>query len=103
MHKNLIAKSDPRSKGARWILALALTVPGAGFAQQQSELAVGDETRTWVELQTSNNASLGPARPMPGDVANEVYSRYVKSFSHPIPEHFEREKFTSSSGGGGGQ
>ena len=91
MHKN----------GMRWILALALIAPGAAFAQQQSELVVGSETRSWVELQTSNNASLGTARPMPGDVADEVYSRYVKSFSHPIPEHFEREKFTSGSGGGG--
>lgn len=94
MHKNLIG-----------ILALALAAPGAAFAQDAGEPAFGSQTQALVDLQISNNAALGTARPMPGEVADQVYSRYVKSFSHPIPERFEREKFSNSggSGGAGGQ
>ena len=90
MHKNLIA-----------ILALASIVPGAAFAQESAAPAPGSDTRALLDLQISNNAALGAPRPMPGEVADQVYSRYVKSFSHPIPERFDREKFSNSGGGGG--
>jgi hypothetical protein len=29
---------------------------------------------------------------MPGEVADRVYQRYLQSFTHPIPEQFERER-----------
>ncbi|EIT69215.1 hypothetical protein WQQ_27970 [Hydrocarboniphaga effusa AP103] len=95
MHKNLIA-----------ILALASVASGTAFAQDDASApAFGGDTRALVDLQISNNAALGAPRPMPGEVADRVYSRYVKSFSHPIPERFDREKFSNSGGssGAGGQ
>jgi hypothetical protein len=83
----------------RWMFALLLAMPGIASAADPApeDAAFGTQTRAWLELQTSNNASLGAARPMPGEVAEQVYSRYVKSFSHPIPENFERESFGSGS------
>lgn len=90
-----------------WLLTLALLVPAAAFAEPPSGEAapaeadaMGSQTQAWLDLQISNNAALGGVRPMPGEVADQVYSRYVKSFSHPIPENFERKKYVE---GGGSQ
>jgi hypothetical protein len=89
------------------LMLLSLSLPLCVFAQatppaEETEEA-GTQTRSWVELQVSNNASLGAARPMPGEVADQVYQRYLKSFTHPIPEYFERDKFVQSGSGGGSQ
>lgn len=62
----------------------------------------GEETRAWLQLQKSGNASLGAPRPMTGEVADQVYRRYLESFTRPVPEDFERESFGAGSGGGGG-
>ncbi len=64
-----------------------------------AEPAMGTQTRAWMDLQVSNNAAMGAARPMPGEIADQVYSRYVKSFSHAIPETFDRESFVEGGGG----
>lgn len=65
----------------------------------------GAETRAWVDLQTSGSAAVGDARPMPGEVADAVYQRYVNSFKHPIPAQFPRtsggESGSGSSSGSG--
>ena len=87
------------------LLLLSLSLPLSAVAQQQPPPAeetedAGMQTRSWVELQVSNNAALGAARPMPGEVADQVYQRYLKSFAHPIPEYFERDKFVQGGSGG---
>ncbi|HEX4871527.1 MAG TPA: DUF3613 domain-containing protein [Nevskiaceae bacterium] len=60
---------------------------------------IGVQTQRWLELQNSNNAAQGTARPLPGEVADAIYERYVNSFRHPIPVQFERESFNTGSSG----
>lgn len=84
---------------------LSLSLPLTAMAQTPAEPAeqteeAGAQTRAWTELQVSNNAALGAARPMPGEIADQVYSRYLKSFTHPIPEYLDREKFVQGGSGG---
>lgn len=56
------------------------------------------ETRTWLALQTSGSMA-GSRFTTPGQTATQIYQRYLKSFSHPIPNKFEREPSTSNSSG----
>ena len=88
------------------LLLLSLFLPLCAVAQpappaEETE-APGTQTQSWVDLQVSNNAALGAARPMPGEVADQVYQRYLKSFTHPIPEYFQRDNFVQGGGSGGG-
>ena len=86
---------------AGWTVAVLLAgVCGAAVADEATEPRLGDDTRAWLELQNSGNASLGAVRPMPGEVADKVYQRYLDSFDNEIPETYERESFVSSSTGG---
>lgn len=74
-----------------------------GAAAQAAEPApLGTDTRAWLDLQKSPSAQANESRPVPGEVAERTYQRYVKSFDYPIPEQFKRESFKSSGGGGGG-
>jgi Protein of unknown function (DUF3613) len=77
---------------------------GAGVVQAQSatERPLGSQTRQWVQLQQDPKAQSGEARPMPGEIADEVYKRYVNSFKYPIPEQFKRQPGASGSGSSGG-
>lgn len=84
-----------------WIVAVALAGGCAGaFADEAAEPQVGIDTRAWLDLQNSGNASLGAIRPMPGEVADKVYQRYLDSFDNEIPDTYERESFVSSGSGG---
>lgn len=86
------------------IIILALVAPLLAQAQDAAPAAPaqpGDETRAWLQLQASGAAAVPEAAPMSGEVADKVYQRYLKSFDHPIPEHFRREGFAS--GGGSSQ
>lgn len=84
-----------------WIVALSLAgLCGGAIADEAGETQVGADTRTWLELQNSGNASLGAVRPMPGEVADKVYQRYLDSFDNQIPDTYERESFVSSGSGG---
>ncbi|TJY56705.1 DUF3613 domain-containing protein [Sinimarinibacterium sp. CAU 1509] len=85
----------------RWAIAAALALASAtAWAADDAQALpqIGDSTRAWLELQSSGNASLGAVRPMPGEVAEKVYQRYLKSFEKEIPDKFDREQFVSSSG-----
>lgn len=64
--------------------------------------APGTEARAWTQLQASGQAAVADLRPLPGEVADKVYQRYLDSFGQPIPESFQRESFTGGSGGSGG-
>lgn len=60
-----------------------------------SKPPLGQATRAWTELQRSNVAALGWARPLPGDAADKIYQRYQNSFGQPIPETFTRKSFST--------
>jgi hypothetical protein len=83
------------------LMILALTLPAAAFAGADAKYQLGTEARAWTDLQKSGRASLGAVRPMPGEVADKVYDRYLQSFGRPIPETFERESFVGAGRGGG--
>ncbi|MGH8505962.1 MAG: DUF3613 domain-containing protein [Stenotrophobium sp.] len=82
------------------ILGLLLLLPLSAFAAQDSDAPyhVGDEVRAWTALQDSNSASVDAVRPMPGEISDLIYARYLKSFEQAIPEHFDRESFVGSGG-----
>lgn len=86
-------------KASLIIAGLALSWSSAVLAEQETPPSppTGETTRAWLELQRSNNASWGTPRPMPGEVAERVYARYLKSFEQPIPEQFAREGFVGGS------
>lgn len=99
-------------KHVRFSLAFAalLSVAPAAYAQEPAPAAdaaaleaealeSGRSTAGWLDLQVGNSVALSATRPMPGEVADQVFSRYVKSFSHPIPVEFARDRFIQ----GGGQ
>lgn len=60
---------------------------------------IDPETRTWLNLQTSGSMA-GTHYKTSGQTATQIYQRYLKSFTYPIPEKFEREPSTSGSSGG---
>ncbi len=84
----------------RWAMMGALTMMSVSVwaADTAPVPQVGERTREWLDLQTSGNASLGAVRPMPGEVADKVYQRYLKSFEQDLPTQFDREKFVSDGG-----
>lgn len=80
-------------------LLAMLMVGQAAVASEPQQPRVGDDTRAWLQLQGSGNASTAAPRPMPGEVADKVYERYLESFENQIPDEFERETFVSGGGG----
>ena len=75
--------------------------PDAPAADAGTQLPrVGADTRAWLDLQTSAASQVPDVRPVPGEVADQVYQRYVNSFKFPIPEEFKRDKFVQQGGSG---
>jgi hypothetical protein len=72
------------------------------LAQHAATLQVGDATRAYLNLQTSNQGSA-PNRAMSGDEASLVYHRYLESFKHAIPAFFgsSTDKPSTPSSGAG--
>lgn len=60
---------------------------------------IGDATHDLLALQRDGRQASPTPRPIAGDVAGRSYSRYLKSFEHPIPEAFGTTVKTSSGGG----
>lgn len=58
---------------------------------------LGDESKAWLQLQNSGSQAATGPRPMPGEIADNVYQRYLDSFKQPIPAEFKRQ----SAGGSG--
>ncbi|WP_161554120.1 DUF3613 domain-containing protein [Stenotrophobium rhamnosiphilum] len=74
------------------------------MADDKAAYKLGDEVHAWTDLQKSGAASNPAVQPMPGEIADKVYDRYLKTFDYPIPQTFDRESFVGgSSGGSGGQ
>lgn len=78
------------------LVATAFAVTAAHGAETND---VGPTVREALEMQRSGEHSA-PMRPMLEDVADRSYERYLESFTHPIPERFERDdSFSPDSGG----
>lgn len=73
-------------------ILLAVAVMASAAAHEPAVGERGEATRVWLQYQRSGDHASASERPMPGDVAERVYQRYLQSFSHPIPETFERER-----------
>lgn len=91
-------------KHAMRSLGLMVFLAGTGVALAAEPVSpVGADTRAWLALQSSgNSADATTERPLPGEVADRIYQRYLKSFEQPIPAEFKRQQI-SSGGGGSGQ
>lgn len=79
------------------MLILTLLVSSASAGERERRPVPGEQTRAWLELQKSNNASWGEPRELPADVAQRVYERYLRSFEQPIPEQFDRDADSAES------
>lgn len=74
------------------------TAPAAPAAGQ----GFGAQTRYWLSTQTSGANAVTESRPMAGEVATMVYQRYLNSFTHPIPERYEADTFSTQGSAGSG-
>jgi len=59
-----------------------------------------NQTRLWLQLQSSG-AAAGNRYAIPGQAATATFRRYLQSFTHPIPLHFESTGSNSSGGNSG--
>lgn len=77
------------------VCGLAVVLPAA--AQEATTPMVGPasgtDTRAWLDLQKNPAAQVPDLRPVPGEISEQVYLRYVNSFKTAIPEKFDRESF----------
>lgn len=78
-------------------IAVAVALPFVASADPKP----GTDVRAWVDLQKSGKAASREQRPVPGEVAEKTYERYVKSFERQIPETYSRESISSGGGGEG--
>lgn len=80
------------------LLLIAMTLTAATvFADDSSTStaspnspAIGDATKSWLELQHSGKQSSEHPQQIQGPVMQRSYERYLKSFERPIPERFDR-------------
>ncbi|MCK5768774.1 DUF3613 domain-containing protein [Algiphilus sp.] len=79
-------------------LAAAVSCSAALADRGPDAPPVGNETRQWLDLQVSGETASRPPSGMDGEVAQRVWERYLKSFTHDIPESFERSSFVESGG-----
>ena len=93
-------------RGAALVLSVGLfgvasmALAQSGPTPQNSQTAdqrVGQQTQSWLEMQTSGALASDAERDMAGPVAQRVYQRYLDSFTHPIPAQFPRESFSGDS------
>lgn len=73
-----------------FLIGLCLVFSGQLMAQpatgQYPEM--GEQTRHWLEWQSSGHAASSEPQTVSGDVAAKTYQRYLDSFTYPIPEYF---------------
>lgn len=81
-------------------LLLAAALPAAAQEPTPPAVVPGAESRAWMELQQSGTEASGATRPLPGEIADNVYQRYADSFKQPIPAEFKRQSASSDDGSG---
>ena len=71
----------------------------AGGESQASRAAQdnGSATRLWLDRQSQGQQAAAKPQPLSGPVQEQIYERYQKSFTHPIPERFESERVNTGS------
>ncbi|MBS1188257.1 MAG: hypothetical protein H6R10_49 [Rhodocyclaceae bacterium] len=82
-----------------WLLPLGLLAGGGAHGEEAAMAAKatagapqqGATTRQWLERQRQGTQAAAKAQPLSGPVQEQIHERYRKSFTHPIPENFERE------------
>ena len=70
--------------------------PSGGDTPKRAE--TGEATRQWLDRERQGQQAAAQPQPLSGPVQEQIYERYQKSFSHPIPERFESERVNSGSG-----
>jgi hypothetical protein len=81
------------------ILALALSAATAipSFAEPEIVYTPNAKFETvtsrLLAQQSSGQNASAQEQHLSGKVSTEVYERYIKSFSHPIPERFSKDSF----------
>lgn len=84
------------------LLALALmTALPPVLAADAGKQPLGAQTKAWLTLQSSGKQAASGPRPMPGEIADNVYQRYADSFKQPIPAEFKRQAADGGSNGSG--
>jgi hypothetical protein len=83
--------------GAAFVLmAPSLASAGADAHAQPAISAAGipfgARTREWLGVQGRTSPDRTP-RPLPSEAETRAFRRYLESFSHPIPERFELDRF----------
>jgi len=74
--------------------------PAPDGGQAQSSRAAqenGSATRLWLDRQSQGQQAAAKAQPLSGPVQEQIFERYQKSFTHPIPERFESERVNTGS------
>lgn len=73
--------------------------PAAAGEPQPSRAAQdnGSATRLWLDRQSQGQQAAAKAQPLSGPVQEQIFERYQKSFTHPIPERFESERVNTGS------
>ncbi|GAA4088312.1 DUF3613 domain-containing protein [Zhongshania borealis] len=78
------------------LLVAAISMPT--FAEQDIEYtpntAQQTTTHRLLEQQRSGQNASTQEQYLSGPARTEIYKRYVKSFTHPIPERFSSDSFT---------
>lgn len=72
-----------------------------GAAVRPNGVPVGDTTRRLLDIQR-NGSQAGPMLPLTGEQATLGVARYMRSFSHPLPEFFTTMATGSPLRGGSG-
>jgi len=90
------------NRPARILLLAAVMALPLGVQAAEEVKPMGEQTKAWVELQKGGQQASGAPRPMPGEIADNVYQRYADSFKLPIPAEFKRQSTGSSGGSGNG-
>lgn len=83
------------------LLAAALTLP-LGVQSADETKPLGEQSKAWLDLQKGGQQASGAPRPLPGEIADNVYQRYADSFKQPIPAEFKRQSTGGSGGSGNG-
>lgn len=88
-----------------WLFAAAANgAEGTPSTQAEASMAqaagTAGATRLWLARQREGQQASARAQPLSGAVQEQVYERYLKSFSHPIPEDFKRQPIRAGGSSG---
>jgi Tfp pilus assembly protein FimV len=90
---------QPAAQAAPAAPAASAAAPQAAAAQAAAPAAVeenfGDVTRALLAAQADGRRA-GGALPVLGPVSTAAWNRYLESFSHPIPEYFQKRVQTKN-------